>query len=188
MNFKEWFSTQDTQVDERQIDAVYDKAHIAVDLVRSYRPQLLTNISTIANLATGAYGMYNSAENQKVLPPDVERWLIYRGVNKNELGNIPSMIYQKYGVNPQNIKSNNTIHVNVKRIISQARTELEAVLQIAATIVHEATHSIERESSGLTDEIDPKAAERQFMREMESKIPEIIQKYPELKGGQEFGF
>ena len=188
MNFKDWFSAQDTQVDERQIDALYDKAHIAVELVRAYRPQLLVNISTIANLATGAYGMYNSAENQKLLPPDVERWLIYRGVQKDELGNIPSMMYQKYGVKPQNIKSSNTIHVNVRRILSQARNDLEAVLQIASTIVHEATHSSERESSGLTDEIDPKAAEQQFMREMESKIPEILQKYPELRGGQEFGF
>lgn len=187
MNFKDWFSAQDTQVDEREIDAAYDKAHIAVELVRTYRPHLLVNISTIANLATGAYGMYNSTENQKVLPPDIKRWLIYRGIDKNEVGNIPMMMYQKYGVDTRNIKSSNKIHVNVRRILSLARNDLEAVLQIASTIVHEAIHSQEREKSGLTDEIDPKAEEQRFMREMESKIPQILQKYPELRG-QEFGF
>ena len=53
-------------LDEKQIDILYNKAHIAVELVRMYNPNLLNNISTIANLVSGAYGIYNSGENRKI--------------------------------------------------------------------------------------------------------------------------
>ena len=38
MEFKNWFGKQDTEVDEAEIDRLYDKAHISVELVREYKP------------------------------------------------------------------------------------------------------------------------------------------------------
>ena len=75
-SFIQWLeqSTLGTEmVDERQIDSAYDKAKFSVKLVQMYdetlpRDQrLLLNISTIATLNKGVYGMYSSAEDKKVI-------------------------------------------------------------------------------------------------------------------------
>lgn len=184
MNFKEWLGQYDTQVDEREIDAVYDKAHIAVDLVRQYRPELLHNISTIANLATGAYGLYNSGENQHTLDPSLEQRLIYRGkIPKERIKEIPRKILAQYfpNVDPKQIRIGDTIRINVRRILSQAKSELEAVLQIAATIIHEATHELEYEQKGLTQETTPRMEEQKFMNWAKQNLQNIIKQYPELQ-------
>ena len=65
-------------------------------IVNLYNPKILDNITTIANLATGAYGLYNSGESKKQLPPNTERWLIYHGINKDKIGLIPNIILKKY--------------------------------------------------------------------------------------------
>jgi hypothetical protein len=179
MYFKQFMD----QIDASQIERVYDKARISVELVRMYNPMFLENISTIANLASGAYGLYNSGENKKMLPPDYEQRLIYWGkITKDQIGNIPTKILKQYfpDLEENNIKSSDTIRVNVQRILSQSKTDLEAVLQIASTIVHEATHRIERETKGQTFETGPKGEEHKFMAWASQNIQKILQKYPEL--------
>jgi hypothetical protein len=185
MNFKEFFGQQQ-DLDSSQIERQYDKARISVELVRMYRPEFLENISTIADLASGAYGLYNSGENKKILPPDYEQRLIYWGkVKKDQIGAIPTKMIKQYfpDLDERKIRSGDTVHVNVRRILSQARSDVEAVLQIASTIVHEATHRIERETKGQTFETGPKGEEQKFMNWAMQNLQMIIQKYPEL-GGQ----
>lgn len=183
ITFIEWAN----KVDQQQIDTMYDKAHIAVELAQQYtkerEPDLLANVSTIANLASGAYGLYNTAENQKKLPPEIERWLIYRGVKKEDIGRVPQMILKKWGVDPQKIEIGDTIHVNVKRILNQSKNNLDAVLQIASTILHEATHAKERESTGQSSEMGPKRHENDFMTWAQQKMDQILKSYPELNDG-----
>jgi hypothetical protein len=179
MDFKEWLQ-QDTKVDETEIDRVYDKAHIAVDLVRQYNPQLLLNINTIANLASGAYGIYNSGENQQALDPDVERRLIYWGkIPKNKIKTLPRTVIKQYfpNLDARQIKVTDTIRINVGRILRESKTDLEAVLRIASTIIHESTHEL-----GHTTEGPPQQAERAFMDWAKQNLQSILNKYPALRG------
>jgi hypothetical protein len=177
MNFCEWFK----KTDARELESIYNKTHISVELVNQYNPQLLANISTIANLSSGAYGLYLSAENKKLLNPEMERRLIYWGrINKNNIGNIPTKVLSQYGIDPKKVQPSDTIHVNVKRILSQSKTDLEAVLQIASTIIHESVHELEREASGKTNETGPKTAENQFMMWAKQNLNQILRRYPEL--------
>ena len=173
------------EVDEQQIDRLYDKSKIAVDLVRQYNPKLLFNITTIADLASGAYGIYSSGENKKLLPQPLEQQLVYYGkVGRHNLDLVPKITIQRYypDVPADQIKQSDTIHVNIRRILQESQNDLEAILQIASTIVHEATHEIEFETSGKTSEAGPEAAERQFMNWAQSKMPEIVRKYAGLEG------
>ena len=173
------------EVDEKQIDMLYDKAHIAVELAKMYRPELLDNIATIADLASGAYGVYNSGENRKNLPQTIEQQLVYYGkVGRHNLDLIPKITLQKYYPNipADQIKESDTIHVNIKRILAESKNDLEAVLQIASTIVHEAIHELEFETTGKTSEAGPQAEERKFMEWARGKLQEITRRYPELQG------
>jgi len=175
--FEEWMARKEHKVDERQIDMFYDKAHIAVELVNEYDPDLLSRVSTIANLASGAYGLYNSGEANKELPPDVKRWLIYRGVKEDQIGRVPQLILKKWGVDPKQIEIGDTIHVNVRRILSQSKNDIDAVLQIGSTIVHEATHEKEREFTGTSSETGPKIAEQKFMQWASQNMRRITGKF-----------
>ena len=179
-NFKEWAQ----KVDERQIDTVYDKAHIAVEIAQEYakekQPDLLANITTIANLASGAYGLYNTSDNTKKLPPNIERLLIYHGIKKQDIPMLPYIILQKWGIDPRQIQIGSTIHVNVRRILNQSQNDLDAVLQIASTILHESTHVKERETTGQSTEIGPSRVEQDFMMWAKQNMQKITNAYPEL--------
>lgn len=134
-------------------------------------------------MASGVYGIYNSGENKKVLPPDLEKRLIYWGkVDKNNIGNIPEVTIRKYfpDVQANAIKKSDTIHVNINRILGEKNTEIEIVFEIASTIVHEAVHELERETTGVTSEIGPKNAENAFKQWFESNMKTILQKNPDL--------
>ena len=183
MGFKEWLNQKDPSVDERQIDQLYDKARISVQLVKMYRPNLLFNISTIADLATGAYGLYNSAENGQVLDPGAEQRLIYYGkVDRNRIRSLPRRILKQYFPNlkPQEVKVNDTVHINIRRILNESKTDLEAVIRIAATIVHECTHEIEGETKGHTEETGPEAEARKFVAWAKQNMQKITQQFPQL--------
>lgn len=175
------------QADERQIDMIYQKARVAVEIVRMYNPRLLDNISTIAELPSGAYGLYNSGENKKVLPPETERALIGWGkVGRHNLDMLPRKTIQQYY--PQisnNIKTGDTIRVNVRRIMREFPDEMNRILQVASTIVHEATHEMERETTGQTSDATAYAEENKFMRWVQSNWRMLAQKYPELNSGQQ---
>jgi len=188
INFKEFVTQQDQNVDSHEIEHLYDKAKIAINVVRMYDPKFLENISTIANLASGAYGMYNSGENKKIMPPDVEQNLIYRGnVTKDNIGNVPTSVIKQYfpDIDERTIRRGDTIHVNVNRILSQAKSDWEAVIQIASTIIHEATHEIERETKGQTFEQGPEGEERKFMSWVHQNIDKIKQQFPDLNENTE---
>ena len=142
------------KADERQIDQLYSKAHIAVEIVNLYNPRILDNISVIANLASGAYGVYKSGENQKILPKNLEANLIYYGrVDRKNLNNIPKKtLVQYYPQVANEIREADTVHVNVRRIMQESGSDFEAIMEIASTVIHEATHEIERETMGTTSE------------------------------------
>jgi len=57
---------------------------------------------------------------------------------------------------------------------------VETVLQIASTIIHEATHELEHEQKGVTYEGGPQAEERKFMAWAAQNMQRILAKYPEL--------
>jgi hypothetical protein len=171
--------------DERQIDQLYSKAHIATQIVNLYNPHILDNISVIANLASGAYGVYSSGENRKVLPKDLEANLVYYGkVNRHNLDMIPKKtIHQYYPQVPENtIRQSDTIHVNVRRIMQEMGNDFDAIIEIASTIIHEATHEMERETTGTTSEAGPVAAERKFKSWVEGNRNMLLQKFPDLQG------
>ena len=172
-------------VDERQIDQLYSKAHIATEIVKMYNPRILNNISVIANLASGAYGVYNSGENQKVVPKDVESNLIYYGrIDRRSLNNIPKKtLMQYYPQLPQDaIKTSDTIRVNVRRIMQEAGSDFEAIIEIASTIIHEATHEMERETTGTTSEVGPVAAEHTFINWVKQNRNTLMSRFPQLQG------
>jgi len=172
-------------VDARQLDQLFSKAHIATDIVNLYNPRILDNIAVIANLSSGAYGVYNSGENNKIIPPDVEKNLIYYGrINKKNLNNIPKKTLQQYYPNlPSNaIKESDTIHVNVRRIVQEAGNDFEAIMEIASTIIHESVHSNEYQQFGRTSEAGPVAAEHAFMQWVIQNKNMLISKFPQLEG------
>ena len=80
ITFTQWLE-QNTlgteEVDSSQIERLYDKAKISVELVQKYDqtlPQdekLLLRINTILPLSSGVYGLYMSGENKSVIAPDV---------------------------------------------------------------------------------------------------------------------
>lgn len=178
-----WTEFINQQLDFKEIENIYDKSHIAVELVRWYKPKILDNIATIANLSSGAYGIYNSGENKKILPPDKTQKLIYFGkIDQNQLNNLPAMTIRQYypEIRPDEIKSSDTIHVNVNRIIREKPTEFQRIFEIASTIVHEATHEIERETKGSTSETSAIAAETDFANWVKQNIQKIMTKYPEV--------
>lgn len=176
-------------VDESQIDALYDKAKIAVKLAELYRPsdpkkpsgaELLRNIATIANLATNVYGIYIPKESRKLLPEPIKQDLIHKGVvDPNNLGAIPKVTLLKYlqqNYPPQTVnqlnsqmKMTDTIHVNINKIIHQYDNDIDRIKEIAATILHEATHEWERENLGSTSEKGPEETEQDFARWMQAQ-------------------
>jgi hypothetical protein len=194
MEFKNWFEqvTLGTEfVDERQINALYDKAKYAVKLVQLYskttRQNLLNNISTIAPLTSGAYGLYNSAENKKVIGPQVIskiRFKFGNNVMQNQkINQVPNAVLKQYipDLDMSQVKPSDVIKVNIQKILQKYGDSKEAVIEIASTIVHEATHSIELQSTGKTNEIGPQNAERKFIDWVSKNWKTIIQRIPQLK-------
>jgi GH24 family phage-related lysozyme (muramidase) len=203
MNFKQWaeqgvtpptWGFDDENVDARQLSAAYNKAHIAVEIVRMYDQtmpkgqKLLNNISTIANFNGGAYGLYNSSQNRKVLPPEVRDQIKLQFgedyLKKYNLGALPRAVLKQYFPQLQDtqIKSGDVINVNIGRIIREFGDSIRAILEIASTIVHEATHEMERETGKPSGESGPQLAERRFMSWASQNLGKIVQKFPELQG------
>lgn len=140
--FLENIVTTRKNIDYSQIESIYNKAHIAVELVRMYQPELLGQVAIIANLASGAYGVYNSGED--------------------------------------NDQRGDTVHVNVRRIMNEKKTDVEAILEIAATIVHEATHDNEYATTGKSNETGPEQAEKAFLTWVQQNWSNISRQFPEI--------
>lgn len=180
-------------VDERQLDTAYDKAKYAVRLVQLYDatlPQdmkLLLNISTIATLNQGVYGMYTSSEDRKVIGPQVISKLRMRfgdEMLKNQsVEQLPAAVIKRYvpDADMNQIKSSDVIHVNVQKHLQTHGDSLGAILEIASTIVHECTHELERQKTGTTSEVGPVQAEKRFMAWVRTNWNTIMQRIPQLK-------
>lgn len=194
INFLKWLemNTLGTEyVDESKIDALYQNAKISVKLVQLYdkfnQVKLLHNINTILPLNSNVYGLYMSGENKKVIGNSVldKLKLIFP---KDQLINqkiqkLPNFVIKKYipDLNPEDLKPSDTIHVNIKKIVDQYGDSKEAIIEIASTIVHEATHEIELQSTGKTDEIGPQKAEKVFVSWVFKNWNMIQNQIPELR-------
>ena len=166
-------------MDERAIDAVYDKAKYSVRLAQMYdktksdKDKLLLNISTIATLDQGVYGLYNSAENKKVIDQStLGRLRMVFGddiISNHKLDALPMSVVRQAikqhapDLDVRKIKVANPIHVNVRQHLAKHGDTLEAVLELASTIIHEARHDWERQNYGKTDESGPRMEEGKFM-------------------------
>lgn len=193
MNFKKWIeqTTVGTEfVDERQINAIYDKAKYSVKIVQIYDQmtgqKLLTNINTIVPLTSGAYGLYNSAENKKIIGPQASNKIRFKfgdEVFKNQkINQIPNSVLKQYipDLDLKQVQPSDTIKVNIQKILQKYGDSKEAIIEIASTIVHEATHEIELQTTGKTNEIGPQSAERKFMDWIKKNWGTIVQKIPQL--------
>lgn len=191
--FKEWIgqSTVGTEfVDEKQIDTVYDKAKLSVALVQLYdkmtNQKLLTNISTIVPLTTGVYGLYSSAENKKVIGNDILNKVRMKFGNDvmsmQNIQKIPNVVLKKYipDVDLNKVQPSDIIRVNIQKILRELGDTKQAILEIASTIVHEATHELEFQTLGKTSEIGPKAAEKKFIDWVNKNWKNIISRIPKL--------
>lgn len=195
MKFKKWLENLNTLnndlVDDSQINKVYDKAKIAVDIVRMYSKEnnkkILNNISTIANLASGAYGLYNSKYNKKVISQNAAQKIRFKFGNEvfstNKINNIPEVVLKKYipDLRDEEVIPSDVIFVNVSRIVKELGDSIQSIIEIASTIVHESTHEKEREETGKTSEIKPQQEEKLFKDWFIKNKNRILMKYPKLQ-------
>lgn len=193
MKFKEFVnqSTVGTElVDSSQIERLYNKAKLSVKLVQLYdkmtNQKLLTNISTIAPLASGVYGMYMSKENKKIIGKDVAnklKLIFPKDMMLNQkLQTLPNAVIKQYvpDLDEKQLQPTDVIRVNVNKIVSELGDSKQAILEIASTIVHEATHEIELQTTGKTNEIGPKNAENKFVQWANQNWNLIKTRIPEL--------
>jgi hypothetical protein len=141
------------------------------------RRNLLNNISVIANLASGAYGVYNSGENKKIIPPQLQQSLIYYGkVTPQNLNNIPKETIKRYypQIQDDQIRNTDTIHVNIRRILNELPNDEDRIMEIASTVLHEAVHAYEIEATGVTSEIGPLKTEANFRQWMKGPGKAIL--------------
>lgn len=173
-----------------QIDALYDKAKYAVRLVQLYssstKKGILKNISTIAPLHAGVYGLYNSRENKKVIGPAASNKIKFKFgqefMNSTNLQNLPNAVIKKYipDIDEGQLTPSDVIHVNVKRIVAELGDSFQSVLEIASTIVHEATHELEFQKFGKTDENGPRRAEAEFKAWVASNRQLVLSRIPQI--------
>jgi len=92
------------------------------------------------------------------------------------------LIKQYYPQFPINaIKSSDTIRVNVRRILKEFPDDANRIIQIACTIIHEATHELERELTGQTSEANPYNEEKRFMNWVSQNSKKLAQQFPEFQ-------
>jgi hypothetical protein len=198
MRFKLWLETVagtlgTELVDASQINSVYDKAKISVQLVQLYarenRIKLLNNISTIANLSSGAYGLYNSANNKKIISQNAMQKIRLKFgddiFKNNKINNIPEVVIRKYIPEIQDIdvQQSDVIYVNVNSHLAKFGDTPQAILEIASTIVHEAMHEKEREETGQTTDGTNSPVNREetkFLNWFKINRLRLIQKFPQL--------
>ena len=197
MRFSEWMNNRTLGTDEveSQIDRLYDKAKYAVKLVQMYVKQLhgqdkdlLKGISTIAPLNSGVYGLYNSGENKAVIGQPMAGQTRFKFgaetlASQDDIQRLPVSVIRKYvpDIQPNQIKPSDIIHVNVQKIVAELGDSMEAIIQIASTIVHEATHEREYRLTGRTDENGPKRAEQMFASWVSKNWDRILSSIPQMR-------
>jgi hypothetical protein len=192
IGFIEWMGESVVGTDQvfSQIDTLYDKAKYAVKLVQLYgretRQRILNNISTIAPLNSGVYGLYNSGENKRVIGAAAANKIKFKfgedALRNQNLQKLPQSVIKQYvpDIDESQIAPSDVIHVNVRKIVAEMGDTKEAVVEIASTIIHEATHEIEFHASGKTDETGPKMAEQKFRQWVGANWKNVVLRIPQL--------
>ena len=195
--FKKWIcesNTLGTDEVDSGIDRLYDKAKYAIKFVQEYvktlsgpERNLLKNISTVAPLNSGVYGLYNSSENKAAIGSAAANSIRFKfGADamrqQANLQRLPTSVIRQYlpDVDPLQIAPSDVIHVNVQKIVRELGDTASAVLEIASTIVHEATHEMEYRATGRTSEVGPKNAEKRFMSWARANWTRFASRVPEL--------
>ena len=196
ITFTQWLE-QNTlgteEVDSSQIERLYDKAKISVELVQKYDqtlPQdekLLLRINTILPLSSGVYGLYMSGENKSFIAPDVlnKLKLIFPQdmLLSQKLQKLPISVIKQYvpDVDEKKIIPSDSIHVNIQKILQAAKNDPKlAIINIGATIAHEATHDKEFRKTGKTNEIGPEKAEKDFANWAERNWESLKKQIPAM--------
>jgi len=211
-SFKEWLSTNKMhveaitlgteEVDESQIDSAYQNAKYAVQLVKLYDltlpkgRKLLANISTIATLNQGVYGLYNSKENKEVIlnqlaikPEQLNKIKMTFGqdaIGKENIDGLPRdvvkgvslNVIKKYipEINVSAFSPSSVIHVNVQKHLQTHKDPTSSIIELASTIVHEATHELDFTNTNATSESSATAAEGKFKNWVKNNWNTITQK------------
>lgn len=204
LKFEEWASnTVGTDNVESKIDHLYDKAKLAIKIVQMYSKEewpnasrsifgkqvgsLLRNVSTVAPLSAGVYGLYNSGENKKVIGPKIANQIKFKFGNnilqQNKINRLPNTVIKQYipEIDENQLIPSDVVHVNVQRIVRELGDSKEAILEIASTIAHEAVHSIEFQEFGKTGETRTRQVELQFKSWANQNWPRIKSLIPQLR-------
>lgn len=207
IRFKEWMeNTAGTDNVQSGIDRLYDKAKFAIKIVQIFSKEewpkvskilfgkqsqnLLANISTIAPLNSGVYGLYNSRENKKVIGTQAANQIKFKFGNnliqQNNIQRLPNQVIKQYipDLDEKQLVPSDVIHVNVQKIVKELGDSKEAILEIASTIVHEAVHSIEFQNSAgkITDpEKNTRKAEELFRSWANRNWPRISNSIPQIR-------
>jgi hypothetical protein len=196
ITFTQWLE-QNTlgteEVDSSQIERLYDKSKISVELVQKYdqtlpqEEKLLLRINTILPLSSGVYGLYMSSENKSVIGPDVlnKLKLIFPQdmLLSQKLQKLPISVVKQYipDVDEKKITPSDSIHVNIQKILQTVKNDPKlAIIEIGATIVHEATHDKEFRKTGKTNEIGPEKAEKDFANWAEHNWESLKKQIPAM--------
>ena len=194
LNFKLWLEQLTKEPDISQIESIYNKSHVALKLAEAWPEgkRLLSKVSVVSNLASGVYGIFMSKENKKILPPDIENKIIHYGkVDKNQIQTLPNAYIKQMfpDIDVNRIQETDTVHVNVRRIITEIKDDLNRIIEIASTIIHEATHVEDfqgKTKEKLTMHNDPASEahaqnnEKLFQAWVKSNMKTLILKIPEL--------
>lgn len=194
IEFGRWMveNTLGTEEVVSQIDMLYDKAKYAIKLVQLYskstNKRLLNNISTIAPLNSAVYGLYNSGENKKVIGPQASSKIRFKFGqetfnNFSKIHKLPNAVIKQHipDIDDRQIIPSDIIHVNVTKIVKDLGDSPQAVIEIASTIVHEATHEIEFQTKGKTDETGPRKAEQDFKSWVYANRGLISSRIPQIR-------
>lgn len=193
MEFRKWLEEGVVGTDEvvSQIDGLYNRARYAIRLVQMYskatNQRLLHNISTIAPLNSGVYGLYNSGENRRVIGPAAANKIKFKfgadALQNQNLQKLPQKVIKQYvpDIDERQIAPSDVIHVNVRKIVSELGDTPEAIIEIASTIIHEATHEMEFQTNGRTDETGPKMAEAKFRSWLSANWASVVAKIPQMR-------
>ena len=192
-------------VDAGQIKSMFGKADKAIDLVNRFDSSLLSNVSFIFNFAkSGAYGVYLSALDRMIKTKALKKKLEAQGykVEQNEQGMLTAYPL-KEEKSPDEIqadidrlyadletKGGSAFGINMNSVLQAAKSdamqaqspdpnawEWMAILHLAGTIVHEATHA-----KGDMGEAGPEASEAQFLQQALPIVNEEYQRSMEQEG------
>ena len=140
LNFKLWLEQLTKEPDISQIDLIYNKSDVALKLAEAWPEgkRLLSKVSVVGNLASGVYGIFMSKENKKILPPDIDSKIIHYGkVDKNQIQTLPNAYIKQMfpDIDVNRIQETDTIHVNVRRIITEIKDDLNRIMVMGCKVI-----------------------------------------------------